>query len=430
MCHERQYKSIADDRGMNMESGIAELVGRLRGNPIYSLSLGSRELFHSNLLGWMFEKYPHTISILAGPVAPSWIEVEREKNNLDLLIRFAEADLRRAIAVEVKVKDAPRLEQLREYDEKIKKEQEAGGLLEYSVRKVLLSLVEVPDEVKNTGSWQFLRLAEIGQRIMGFVATGCFEKDDEVIIRKYAQLCLDLGGLVTKASQIDKRARIYFFERPGMASCTREIDMALRDLRFDDTMKKQRASELRQEIDKRAVSVELSGIHFRTYSGLSNKTPYVGAALIVKLPAPRAEEIILDVSIQGEQYRRVLSFDGFSVASRKEGKNSGIIKAFVEATDGWRWLFGEFSRDGCFTNPCGQKGFFERLNDIPTSQRASKLLCSYAPKYIYQYTRVGCGGAVPADRVVDAVMADLQYAALLLRDPKYVQRFEDWSAKQ
>lgn len=412
-----------------MGSEIADLVGRLKANPVYCLSLGSRELFHSNLLGWLFEKYPRTISILAGPVMPDWIKVEREKMNLDLLIRFGQAGLRHAIVVEVKVKDAPGKKQLEIYDEKIEGEQSKAGLQGYSVRKVLLSLVEMPNEMKGVETWQFLELAEVGRRIMSLVTEGGFEADDAVIIRKYAQLCVDLGELVAKAAEVDAHARIYFFPKSGMESYTNEIDAALRELRFDDTMKKRRAVALRQEIEKRAAGFDPSDLEFRTNSDLNNKTPSVGAALILKFPAPRVETIALEVNIQGEQYRRVISFDGFSVAKRKDGKDAEAIRQFVEATDGWRWLFGNVLKDGVLKSPHGQRGFFEGASGIPTSQRASMLLCSYWPKHLYQYTRIGRVGAVPVDRVVDAVMADLQYAAFLLRDPEYVRRFKAWSGK-
>jgi hypothetical protein len=96
-------------KDVRMASEIAELAERLKSNPVYCLSLGSRELFHSNFLGWMFEKYPHTLSILTGPVAPDWIKVERERKNLDLLITYGQADECHAVVVEIKVKDTPPL---------------------------------------------------------------------------------------------------------------------------------------------------------------------------------------------------------------------------------------------------------------------------------------------------------------------------------
>jgi hypothetical protein len=47
-----------------------------------------------------------------------------------------------------------------------------------------------------------------------------------------------------------------------------------------------------------------------------------------------------------------------------------------------------------------------------------KCVNAYAPVYIYQYTNIGDEAAVPISEVVDAVIADLQYAVQLLTDPE------------
>jgi hypothetical protein len=122
-----------------MTSEISKLKGRLKANPVYCMSLGSRELFHSNLLGWMFEKYPRTVSVLTEPVrpvVPDCIKVEREKKNMDLLVTFSEATSHHAIVVEVKVKDVPGAKQLTAYDGEIKKLAESS-LRGYAVRVLI-----------------------------------------------------------------------------------------------------------------------------------------------------------------------------------------------------------------------------------------------------------------------------------------------------
>jgi hypothetical protein len=37
---------------------LAALVAALRGDPVFAMSLGSKELFHSNLLAWFLERSP------------------------------------------------------------------------------------------------------------------------------------------------------------------------------------------------------------------------------------------------------------------------------------------------------------------------------------------------------------------------------------
>ena len=53
------------------------------------MSLGSMELFHSNLLGWFIAGFPAVAEAITGSGAP--VEVRRENQNTDLLIRSREA---------------------------------------------------------------------------------------------------------------------------------------------------------------------------------------------------------------------------------------------------------------------------------------------------------------------------------------------------
>ena len=119
-----------------MQHDLENLRKRLKSNPIYALSLGSRELFHSNFLGWMFENYPHTIATVYDGALPKDFIVKREESNFDLKIDFTEKDVHHAVIIEVKVKDAPRLDQLVRYDQKLKKLSDDGVV----VHKFLLSL--------------------------------------------------------------------------------------------------------------------------------------------------------------------------------------------------------------------------------------------------------------------------------------------------
>lgn len=70
------------------EQQIAGLMGALKQDPMFAMSLGSKELFHSNLLGWFIENYPAVAEGVTGASGP--VAVAREKQNTDLLIRSDE----------------------------------------------------------------------------------------------------------------------------------------------------------------------------------------------------------------------------------------------------------------------------------------------------------------------------------------------------
>lgn len=401
---------------------ISGLEKRLENNPIYFLSLGSRELFHSNFLAWLLKRYPQMGITIFGNTAPKKFDVKREYKNLDLFIKSEDENNPQSIVVEVKVKDVPKIDQLERYDDEIENEPSFGK----KPLKVLLSLMKVT-ETLDASSWRYLSFFELGQRILDSMPKSDIDRDHSAIIRNYAHLCRDLDALVKTVAEVDQKTRVYFFNKPDKKGMIDDTDRIVKNLRFADTLKKHRANALCEEIKCRVENeVDYSGLDFDPRYGFDRKSEHVTANLVLKFPEPSKKELRIGVHIQGLQYRRLLSFDPFTVASRKQGKNSESLIAFIEETDQWNWMFGSIHSDGYFENPNGQSGFFTGMTKVPTRQQKNKLLCSYAPRHIYQYTNIGEDSGVPIDKVVDAVIDDLRYAAQLLKNSEYVGRFKKW----
>ncbi|MCX4612114.1 PD-(D/E)XK nuclease family protein [Streptomyces mirabilis] len=87
--------------------GLAELVEAMEADLVFTMSLGSKELFHSNLLGWFIAHHPAVAEAMTGSAGP--VQVEREKQNTDLLIR---SDGRPPMVIENKVFALPDSSQL------------------------------------------------------------------------------------------------------------------------------------------------------------------------------------------------------------------------------------------------------------------------------------------------------------------------------
>lgn len=73
---------------------LAELVAAIESNPLFAMSLGSKELFHSNLLAWFIRHHPEVRTALlndwAGAPALGPARVSREWKNMDLVLQSAE----------------------------------------------------------------------------------------------------------------------------------------------------------------------------------------------------------------------------------------------------------------------------------------------------------------------------------------------------
>lgn len=395
---------------------------RLIANPLFALSLGSRELFHTNFLAWLLESYPEMIASLTSSSLAREFEVHREKYNFDLLIVFKDGGSPSSLVVEVKVKDTPRIEQLERYDEKILANKQILGA---SPEKLLLSLTKAPLGIPN--SWRVANLEQLASEIDKASAGCTFAEDHFTLVRLYRDLCRELNSLVSKIIETDISSRDFLFARTGQEATCKYVDETLEDLRFLATLEKHRASKLCEEFKRRSKDHCFGRFRPIFKNGFDRKQAHVGGS--IQIPTDRESnfpKLKLEVHLQGKQYRRMLSFDGFKFSNRTEGKDQKKIEDFIQATDGWNWLFGNTHQNGHFCHSGAPNGYFTDRKHISTSQQKSKSLLSYAPVYIYQYTDIGKQSGVPTDEVIDAVIADLKFAAHLLSDETYVLRFQEW----
>lgn len=432
---------------------IESLKNRLRANPIYNLSLGSRELFHSNFLAWLFENYPQMLEALTGKKQELPVKVKREERNLDLIIDHELGGQAYSTVVEVKVKDAPRPQQLMKYDKTI--EDMKKGSLEQSTRKILLTLVPVKcDQVwsnlisitseEGHKGWFPVDFASLGEQIFAIVSKCEITADHRPIIVGYAQMCTDLSALFQLALEEDERAPpLRTFVAPparnlkatqSVIQAKNEAESALEELKFLQTLDKYRASRLSDDIflksrdlEKRAAAL---GMELKTGNGYDHGAPHVGGSIALPLePASANQNILtLGVHIQSGQYCRMLSFEGFPVPTSKKGKEPGALKSFIDATDNWSWMFGNVNVGGMLKGAGEQGGFFEAREAVLTTQRMGNLLCTFAPKHIYQHTPIGEEALINPENLLDAVIADLGYALQLLTCEDYVNRFRNWRA--
>lgn len=184
---------------------LNDIKFQLSNNPFFALSLGSRELFHSNFLAWLLEQYPTMISALTASCAQRDFEVHREKYNFDLTVKFKDQGVPSSLIVEIKVKDTPKIDQLEIYDEKSQKNK---NFLGESPEKLLISLTEAPLGIPK--SWKIFNLAELASAIED-VAFGCdFEPAHHTLVQYYINLCRDLADLVQRIAIEDSKFRFFY----------------------------------------------------------------------------------------------------------------------------------------------------------------------------------------------------------------------------
>lgn len=116
----------------------------LQKNPLFHLSLSSRELFHSNFLAWLIQQYPRVLKPIFGPrfdgAQPLADGVGREERDLDLVVRLRlPTGGCGTLVIENKIKAVVDIHQLERYDLVIA----AKCANEEILGKYVLSLVDI-----------------------------------------------------------------------------------------------------------------------------------------------------------------------------------------------------------------------------------------------------------------------------------------------
>lgn len=105
---------------MNINTPPIGEADAIKASPLFQLSLGSKELFHSNFIAWLAGKYPEQVGKLFAPYLKNdsgdltITRIERELKNIDVHLYFANGQ---ELILENKVKSIPYIEQLEEYCE-------------------------------------------------------------------------------------------------------------------------------------------------------------------------------------------------------------------------------------------------------------------------------------------------------------------------
>lgn len=109
------------------------IIEQFEASPLCVLSLSSKELFHSNMLEFLFKRFPTLVNDFCKCHETGEVEVFREKDSIDITVKTPTE----IFYIENKVKSIPNMEQLERYMEKKK-----SGL-------ILLTLMEPTFTISN-----------------------------------------------------------------------------------------------------------------------------------------------------------------------------------------------------------------------------------------------------------------------------------------
>jgi len=368
---------------------LNETLEALKQNPLFYLSLGSKELFHSDFIQWLCVAHPRLVSAalseyLYEDTTSSQAVADREKHNLDLVLRlpgFA------PLVVENKVKSLVRVEQLDKYDQRI-----ASSFR--NATKMVLSFGS-PWESGCYKSWRHLSYESFADALEFNVAATVSPAFDRALVERYVAMVRDLAKVASHA-RVSDLSEDYI----GL-----EHYKALKDARLHDLYYKIRADHLASLITNRLEQLApvFEGSEEEWVEQLtSNPSFFVGTAftrgtaMINVYARSCTTGYTVGLQVQNGQFRlcMIVPTKGTSKAARRAEREKVASGCLF---NGRCWFeFHTFDGHAC---P-------EGATDAPTEQDG---FLGFDPGFVYRYKRIG-----PRFTVTKLLEVVVAYAKLML----------------
>lgn len=357
-----------------MEKSIDDIIKSLKENPMFHLSLGSKELFHSNFLEFLWEQNPAAfLNILNETVTKEkdknqlqdliekidknkeYLKLAREKEHFDICIFHNDGNkIVYDIIIENKVKSIPYKTQLDGYVAKIIKKKQSPVC-------ILLSLAQnFAEQAEIRKSWNVIDYRELESKIKTYYS-------NDKYINDYCLLIKNLNELEEKLFTNNER----FFNG--------KIYESLREIRLHDLYLKQSGSIFIGEICQRIKSKIKEAIIIIGKENRDDKSHKIFLSNTMNNGKSTLTATILfgkvfyTIQIEGDQYRHMFNSAGLAAKScKKNSKKVDGNKLEKRLHNNAALNFVKFVNDYDVTNLSGD------LN---------KNYCRYGENVVYRYKK-------------------------------------------
>ena len=273
-----------------MTDDFQAMARRIESNPLGRLMYGSRELFHSNLIGWFFDMLPEVADATFRPLALTGSDsgrwVDRERGHLDLVFHWPD---RAPLVIENKVFSFPDKQQLDEYEA-------AAGTWPQAPSLVLLS---VSPPAFDPGNWRYLSYGEFAARILDALPSDSSYEIETM--RRYAALVMDLHDLISAVDVHDDSEPVWL---------PRSLLTEISSSQMRAALHKARAQRVAHMLNG-----ALPGLEQPASSAITNSMPLVEALEHVTVGGMHLH---LGWQLQGDQFRRAAVYHDESVRGHSQ----------------------------------------------------------------------------------------------------------------
>lgn len=305
--HTRHIKVRLKERNMKEHENneLSNALKKLKLSPIFAMSLGSKELFHSNFWAWIFDNYPQFIKTFFPDIDTKDInDVKREQEHRDITI-WTNGNTK-AYVIENKLKSMPRKEQLNEYENKLGVRFEGGVLTGIEKQNF-----ELPEK------WQFVSYERIYDGVFEIVES----LDDglhKAILSEYA----DVLQSMVKVISAYNRSCANSFPAWGITG----MESELLNLKLWDVCQKLKVNQFLKYANKiidDKLSEQIKTIRETTNYELKFHTNYTNGSALSDWRLVQIEKntdsscVSLGIQIQNGQYRKFVQKEGTGLVQEK-----------------------------------------------------------------------------------------------------------------
>ena len=308
-----------------------ERRSRLKESLIFHMSLGSKELFHSNTWAWLMERDISFVKLFFPDIPEDVpLTITREEGNRDLTIWVNRGTPKeKAYVIENKFKSIPRRGQLIQYE----------GEVGPKFQKGVITGIEKPTWMSedDVAHWRFLSYQELSRDLRDIV-----EKSSQ--LGEYKTIMLDYCTMIDDMNSV----LLNFLNSRETKLLTTEECLSLSDVRLEDLVNKVSAERFiawlqgQEKIVSMKKMVEEKGLKFLICTDYSKKHSIVDVRIIND--ARPENEIIKDhgvnspwlmgVQIENDNYGRC--FQVGAQTKKINGKNWGHEDIFNKFNElGW-----------------------------------------------------------------------------------------------
>lgn len=370
------------------------IFNRLKSNYLFQASLGSKELFHSNLLAWLLEqkdingKYIALQEFLKQFTDFNQTDffdeviIAREELNIDLTIKYKVENQWYLVFIENKMKSIPSINQLDEYDKKIGKLMPRYKSSNETIQKILLTPL-TPRLINNLALKEFSWKSITYQKDILFFLKSLQHKSFELLeevklfLEKYIDM-LECQMALLLSFNLDSAQEQVFLKMPyDFYAPNNKVIALTRELRLHDLILKIIHDQLGSQIERRLVKMGI--FPRRVDTEFTNSTGITSVDLTIK------DGLYIGIQLQGNQFRYYIS------GSNSSQNESLAVKLFQQKL----WFY-DIDLNIPLEGQGRRKDHFVKLGLIDENH-THRAFCEYNNGiFVYFYKRIDTMNQIPS----------------------------------